>query len=145
MRYLVDGQVYDFRPVPGVVTDWMGDRMQVSGHGSALVRRHAGKIYVSLAGISYVLEPVGRGAAPEVTSNGELKSPLPSTVVDVVASLGQAVVKGDKLIVLEAMKMQTILSAPFDGNVTSVNVVKGQQIVEGFVAAIVSPRDPDDA
>lgn len=62
------------------------------------------------------------------TSDGQVKSPMPGTVLvtDVIA--GQAVTEGQKLFVVEAMKMEHTITAPFDGSVTHVHVHKGQSV-----------------
>ena len=66
----------------------------------------------------------------------ELKAPMPGLIIDVRVQPGQAVQKGDPLLVLEAMKMENILKAPADGTVASIkvdlraNVTKGQVLVQ---------------
>ncbi len=66
----------------------------------------------------------------------ELKAPMPGLIVDIRVQPGQAVQKGDSLLVLEAMKMENILKAPADGIIESIkvalraNVTKGQVLVQ---------------
>ncbi|WP_460586056.1 acyl-CoA carboxylase biotin carboxyl carrier protein subunit [Hymenobacter arcticus] len=66
----------------------------------------------------------------------ELKAPMPGLIIDIRVQPGQAVQKGDPLLVLEAMKMENILKAPADGTVASIavvlraNVTKGQVLVK---------------
>ncbi|RZK29917.1 MAG: biotin/lipoyl-binding protein [Hymenobacter sp.] len=66
----------------------------------------------------------------------ELKAPMPGLIIDIRVQPGQAVQKGDPLLVLEAMKMENILKAPADGTVASIavvlraNVTKGQVLVQ---------------
>ena len=70
------------------------------------------------------------------TKVNELKAPMPGLIVDIRVQPGQAVQKGDPLLVLEAMKMENILKAPTDGTVGSIkvtlrdNVQKGQVLVQ---------------
>ena len=65
----------------------------------------------------------------------ELKAPMPGLVVGVRVEPGQAVKKGDPLLVLEAMKMENILKAPADAVVKAIrvglrdNVQKGQVLI----------------
>ena len=56
-------------------------------------------------------------------------------VVDVVAAPGAAVKKGDPVVVLEIMKMETPVVAPQDGTVASVEVAKGETVESGAVLA----------
>jgi biotin carboxyl carrier protein len=58
----------------------------------------------------------------------EIKSPMPGLVVNVYVEVGQTVSEGDKLLSLEAMKMENILKSPGDGIVKSIAVVKGSTV-----------------
>ncbi len=59
---------------------------------------------------------------------GQVGAPLPGMVASVAASEGAAVRKGDKLMVIEAMKMQTTIYAPMDGMVAKLCAHPGQQV-----------------
>ena len=63
--------------------------------------------------------------------DGELRSPMPGRVVSVAVEAGQAVSKGQVLVVLEAMKMELRVTADFDGKVEVLAVSPGDQVVEG--------------
>lgn len=63
----------------------------------------------------------------------ELKAPMPGLVLEVVVAEGQAVQKGDPLVVLEAMKMENILKAPADVVVKKVTVKKGTAVEKNQV------------
>ena len=69
--------------------------------------------------------PAGGGPADALTA------PMPGVVLSISASPGQAVKRGDPLLVLEAMKMKNELRAPRDGVVSEVNCEVGQQVVFG--------------
>ena len=58
---------------------------------------------------------------------------MPGTILAVNVKAGQAVKKGDVLIMLEAMKMENEIMAPVDGTVSAVNVTKGQSVQSGDV------------
>jgi methylmalonyl-CoA carboxyltransferase 1.3S subunit len=94
----------------------------------------------------YVLEsskvrvPASPVAAPSPASGGPVneekvcRSPITGTVVRVVAQEGQAIQQGDILIVLEAMKMETNITAPEAGKIAAIKVnagdsVKAEQVV----------------
>jgi len=75
-------------------------------------------------------KPAAGGAEEKVVS------PLPGVIIEVSVKEGQAVKAGQKVAVLEAMKMENEISAPKDGTVTAIHVHKGDSILEG--APIVS-------
>jgi 3-methylcrotonyl-CoA carboxylase alpha subunit len=77
------------------------------------------------------------GAAGGVASSGSILSPMPGKIIAVEVSAGDAVVKGQKLLTLEAMKMEHTLTAPFDGVVAELNAAAGAQVqVEALLVRI---------
>ena len=71
------------------------------------------------------------GAAGADASDGAILSPMPGRVIAVAVAAGEAVTKGQKLLTLEAMKMEHSLTAPFDGTVAQLNAREGGQVSEG--------------
>ena len=69
--------------------------------------------------------PAPAGAGKAVTS------PLPGVIIEVSVKEGQAVKAGQKVAVIEAMKMENEIQAPSDGTVTAVLVNKGDSVLEG--------------
>jgi geranyl-CoA carboxylase alpha subunit len=72
-------------------------------------------------------------AAREATSqkqesSGEIKSPMPAKVIKLMVKQGDAVQEGDVLLVLEAMKMEQKIKAPFDGMVDQLSCQEGDQL-----------------
>ena len=61
----------------------------------------------------------------------KVNSPLPGVIVEVSVKEGQAVKAGQKVAVLEAMKMENEIPAPKDGTITAIHVNKGDSILEG--------------
>jgi glutaconyl-CoA/methylmalonyl-CoA decarboxylase subunit gamma len=62
-----------------------------------------------------------------------ITSPMPGTILKVNVSAGDAVKKGQVLLILEAMKMENEIVAPKDGKIASVNVEKGKPVNVGDV------------
>lgn len=60
-----------------------------------------------------------------------LESHIPGTIVKIGVKEGQAVKEGDLLLVLEAMKMNNKLTAPFSGKIKKINVTEGSKIPKG--------------
>lgn len=61
----------------------------------------------------------------------DIGAPMPGLILDVVVAAGDEVKKGDKLLVLEAMKMENIIKSPGDGKIKSISVVKGESVNSG--------------
>ena len=74
-------------------------------------------------------------------SDGGLRAPMPGKIVAATAKAGDTVTKGQPIVVLEAMKMEHALTAPFDGVVAEFNVAVGDQVVDGAVLAVVKTVD----
>jgi len=82
----------------------------------------------------------GDGAA--YSASGAIVSPMPGRVVSVEVVEGDRVLKGAKLVVVEAMKMEHSLMAPFDGVVTELRTAVGDQITEGaMLIRVVEAED----
>ena len=64
-------------------------------------------------------------------SRGDLTTPLPGVVAAVAVEAGQAVAAGDVLMVIEAMKMEHTITAPYAGTVQSVHFARGDRVPEG--------------
>lgn len=80
---------------------------------------------VAAAPVAQPTAPAGAGMA--------VRAPLPGTVVAIAVTNGQAVKKGETVVVLEAMKMENNIAAECDGTVTSVCVNKGDTVQTGAV------------
>ena len=65
--------------------------------------------------------------APAAGAN-TVNAPMPGNILDVRVSAGQAVKKGDVLVILEAMKMENEIMAATDGTVSAVHVKKGDTV-----------------
>lgn len=72
----------------------------------------------------------GTGASHGV-HDGEIEAPMPGRVTAVDVSRGDKVAKGQRLLTLEAMKMEHALTAPFDGTVAELHAAPGAQVSEG--------------
>ena len=71
-------------------------------------------------------------AAPAAAGAGQtIKSPLPGIIISVDVKEGQAVKRGQKVAVVEAMKMENDILAECDGTVTAVHARKGDSVLEG--------------
>ncbi len=72
------------------------------------------------------------GLAAGGAGDGAILSPMPGRIIAVAVTEGQAVRAGQPLVTLEAMKMEHVLTAPFDGVVTDLKADTGGQVAEGI-------------
>jgi acetyl-CoA/propionyl-CoA carboxylase biotin carboxyl carrier protein len=86
----------------------------------------------------------GRAAAGSAAGgDGVVRAPMPGTVVSVLAEAGQQVTAGQRLVIVEAMKMEHTVTAPADGTVAELAVKPGQQVRMDETLAVISPQTPD--
>ncbi len=79
--------------------------------------------------------PAPAAAAP--AGGEQVASPMPGTILAVNVAQGQAVKKGDVLMILEAMKMENEIMCPCDGTVVSVNTSKGAAVESGTLLCVI--------
>jgi 3-methylcrotonyl-CoA carboxylase alpha subunit len=88
----------------------------------------------------FALTARGTGTSHGV-HDGEIEAPMPGKVTSVEVSNGEKVAKGQRLLTLEAMKMEHSLTAPFDGTVAELAAMGGQQVAEGQLLVKICPSE----
>ena len=66
-------------------------------------------------------------------NESEIKAPMPGRVLDIMLNAGDAVAKGDGVLVLEAMKMENVIKSPTDGIIKLISIEKGLAVEKGQV------------
>jgi 3-methylcrotonyl-CoA carboxylase alpha subunit len=119
-RFLLDGSPVDVR---------------LEGAGS---QHPAPSAFVIEQGQAWRLTPWRKtGATGDTAASGAILAPMPGTVIAVEVAAGDIVKKGQKLLTLEAMKMEHTLVAPFDGVVAELHAVPGGLVqIEALLARI---------
>ena len=85
--------------------------------------------------------PAPAPAAPAASSGAgsiSVTAPMPGKILAVKASVGQAVKKGDVVLILEAMKMENEVVAPEDGTIASIDVTVGTAVESGDTLATLN-------
>jgi len=82
-------------------------------------------------------DPPPSSAMPS-SGGSEVPSPLAGKVVEVKVSVGQRIAEGDTVMVLEAMKMNTLVSAPCSGEISEIAVAAGDMVEEGQALVAIS-------
>lgn len=93
-------------------------------------------------GRAFEFATASRGVGHTSAQDGEILSPMPGKVIAVDVAQDDSVTAGQRLLVLEAMKMEHALTAPFDGTVAELNTSEGTQVqVEALLVRIEKPED----
>jgi 3-methylcrotonyl-CoA carboxylase alpha subunit len=95
------------------------------------------RVVVFYEGQAYEFDRAARGSVGAAAGDGAVLAPMPGKVTSVDISMGEKVSKGQRLLTLEAMKMEHGLVAPFDGVVAELNAKAGAQVqVDALLAKI---------
>ncbi|MDT9689168.1 biotin carboxylase N-terminal domain-containing protein [Streptomyces sp. P9(2023)] len=87
-------------------------------------------------------DPVAAALSGAAHSGADtLAAPMPGTVTVVKVAVGDEVVAGQSLLVVEAMKMEHVISAPHAGTVTELDVTPGSTVAMDQILAVVAPRE----
>ncbi len=79
--------------------------------------------------------PAAPAAKPAAAGGTPVTAPMPGTILDVKANVGDTVKKGQTLFILEAMKMENEIPSPADGVIASIDTTKGSSVASGAVLA----------
>lgn len=145
----IDDEPYDidFRRLPsGGITSLLMDNRSIS----AVVEEYGDKWDVLIQGELYsvsvqdersyrLAQRSGHGIG--VDGEAVMTSPMPGIIVAVPVAEGDRVSFGDKIIILESMKMENELRAPCDGIVTHINVVAGASVEKDQVLVTIGPLE----
>ncbi len=102
------------------------------------------RVIVFRAGQAYEFDLLPRGTGTtHGLHDGEIEAPMPGKVTAVEVSQGEKVAKGQRLLTLEAMKMEHAMTAPFDGVISELSASAGEQVKEGQMLVRVE-AEPDN-
>jgi 3-methylcrotonyl-CoA carboxylase alpha subunit len=102
----------------------------------------SGGVAINDDGLSFLASlPRAAVSAAGAASDGAILAPMPGRVTAVEVAAGDAVTKGQRLVTLEAMKMEHGLTAPFDGIVGELPVAQGSQVSEGTLLVKVEKTE----
>jgi biotin carboxyl carrier protein len=124
-----------------------GSMAEVEVNGTPFKVEFEKPIKKAAAPVSKTMAPKATPAsAPEVKvskpaaaagAGNAVTSPLPGVILEVSVKVGDVVKRGDKVMVLEAMKMENVIEATADGTVTAIKVDKGDSVLEGAPLVII--------
>jgi propionyl-CoA carboxylase alpha chain len=131
------------------VRAWDPRTIDVEMHGLRRSVRvsHVGEhLYVQARQGTIDFAIVPRFAVPgsAMSAAGGLVAPMPGVILDVRAEVNQRVLAGETLVVMEAMKMEHVIAAPYDGTVSALLVAKGQQVERDSQLLTLEPDHEGD-
>lgn len=124
---VIDGEEHEISKLPG-----LGDgrkSMSIGGHDVVFARALLGERQaVRLGGRTFEISYIDPFSESTATGSGQdvLKAPMPGAVVFVHRQAGEAVTRGEPVVTIESMKLQTALVAPRDGVVAKILRLEGQ-------------------
>tara|TARA_A100001037_G_scaffold92139_1_gene83529 strand:- start:273 stop:692 length:420 start_codon:yes stop_codon:yes gene_type:complete len=74
---------------------------------------------------------IGTSSDTKSNSNKSFKTPMPGSVIDILVKVGDKIVEGQEICILESMKMQQTLKSDFEGIITEILVSSGDQVLDG--------------
>ena len=87
------------------------------------------------------MHPPAIGHTEDAGGEGRILAPMPGKIVTVMTARGQAVNKGQPLLVMEAMKMEMTIRAGCDGVIDDLPVAGGQQVADGALLVSIARKD----
>ncbi|WP_226663194.1 acetyl/propionyl/methylcrotonyl-CoA carboxylase subunit alpha [Alteriqipengyuania lutimaris] len=99
------------------------------------------RVVVFADGMSFAFDRGSRGSGAAAAGDGAILAPMPGKVIALAVAEGDSVTAGQRLMVLEAMKMEHSLTAPFDGTVTQLSASEGGQVQVEAVLCVVEPAE----
>ena len=98
----------------------------------------AGPLPLSMPRVAAASEESSRPAPATSGAGKKIVSPLPGVIIDVCVNVGDAVKRGQKIAVIEAMKMENDILAESDGTVSAIYVKKTDSVLEGADIASIA-------
>lgn len=122
-----------------VIVDGTEFEVIIEGEGTSWSATVEGKTFqIEIPDAAPVIKKK-RNASGKKKKSGTVSANIPGKVVTVEVNVGDEVVEGQVILILEAMKMQNEIQAPVSGTVTSVNCEEGQAIEANIPLVIIEP------
>ena len=110
------------------------DAVAIAAPDAIYVLRHGRQTKVSLRDLAL-------GEADAASGGGLIRAPMHGKVLALLVEEGASVTRGQRLAIIEAMKMEHTLTSPIDGTVTEIAVTKDDQVAEGAKIVVIAPME----
>ena len=110
-----------------------------------------GKLRATVSGSEFIVKlPENLGSSPtprrrsggggSKAKSGTVSTSIPGKIVTLEATLGQEVIEGQVILILEAMKMQNEVTAPISGKISSINCSEGDNVEANMALVVITPH-----
>ena len=114
-----------------------------------------GQLRATVSGTEFIVKlPEGVGPSPtprrrsggsgKKGKSGTVSTSIPGKIVTLEVSLGQEVMEGQVILILEAMKMQNEVTAPISGKITTINCSEGDNVEANMALVVIEPNSEGD-
>tara|TARA_B100000902_G_scaffold26988_4_gene32517 strand:- start:7109 stop:7534 length:426 start_codon:yes stop_codon:yes gene_type:complete len=115
-----------------------------------------GQLRATVSGTEFIVKlPDGVGSSPTPrrrssgggakAKSGTVSTSIPGKIVTLEVSLGQEVVEGQVILILEAMKMQNEVTAPISGKISTINCSEGDNVEANMALVVIQPNPEEGA
>ena len=134
-KYTINGNVY--KVIINRIEDTVAD-VEVNGTPYKVEMNKPTKKQVVTINrpIQTTVAPIARPQQASAGASG-LRSPLPGVILEILCKVGDSVKRGQKIMVLEAMKMENAINSDRDGVIKEIKISKGDSVLEGADLVII--------
>jgi len=123
---------------------WVRFRMGGRTYRARVVRRGE-TVWVGIDGETYAFSTASRRrGGGDAAGDGKIEAPMPGALLEVLVREGQEVAEGQDLVVVEAMKMEHRMKAPFAGTVRDLTMAAGDRVEPGNPILVLEPLGEAD-
>lgn len=139
----VEGKEYCFKSLPISADELL---LEVDGRLVPIfMAREGSKTHIFIRGETYLIEDqaalrMKRKGRPDDLAS-QVTPPMPAAVIRILVIEGARVKRGEALLVVSAMKMESTLTAPYPGLVKKINTIVGAQVKPGDVLVEIAPEE----
>lgn len=141
-KLLINGEKFDAR-----VLEYSGThaKISVNGHEYYIQIEQDNPTQVPKLASQEKAVPMAPAFSSGVDSDsGEIKAPIPGVIASISVKEGDEVKKGQTLLILEAMKMESEIAAPIDGKIIKISIRERSPVQEGDILMIIENKDLKD-
>lgn len=138
-KLTINGEKYDAR-----ILEYSGSHAKVSVNGTEFyiqIDQDKGSVVPILASQEKSVPLAPSFSSGVDAGSGEIKAPIPGVISSISVKEGDTVKKGQTLLILEAMKMESEIAAPVDGKITKIIIKERSPVQEGDLLMVMESKE----